>query len=175
MKAWCYIPVNKGYKAKVDQEDFARVSKYTWRILKKPTGRIRVMTSFRTKDGPQQMSLGQLIMKNPKNKMVYARRYQDELDFRKSNLVVCSMSERQRMLPKSTAAGSSQFKGVSYFKKLKKWRANIEVGGSQLHLGVFRTEVDAARAYNKAARKHFGEMAYQNRVSGRKASRRKAA
>jgi hypothetical protein len=161
-KDWCYIPVNKGYKAKIDKEDLAKVSQYTWRVIKRPSGRLRVCTSITTKKGVRQMSLAQFLMKPPKGKMVYARRFMEELDFRKENLIICTMSERQRILPKSRRFGSSQYKGVYRVEKEKKWRAQIEVDGQHISLGLFLNETEAALAYNKAAREHFGEIAYQN-------------
>jgi|GEM_PF-5538208 len=33
-----------------------------------------------------------------------------------------------------------------------------------MYLGLYHREVDAARAYNDAARKYFGEFAYLNDV-----------
>jgi hypothetical protein len=173
-KEWCYIPVNKGYRAKIDKEDLARVSKFTWRVIKRPSGRLRVATSISTKKGVRQMSLAQFLMKPPKGKMVYARRFMEELDFRKDNLIICTMSERQRILPKSRRFGTSRFKGVYRVEKEKKWRAQIEVDGQHISLGLFLSEVDAAAAYNKAAREHFGEMAYQNLLKSVNKARRRS-
>lgn len=177
IKPWTYIsvnPKNKGYRAKIDKEDLKKVSEYTWRVLKQATGRLRVMTSFRTKTGTAQLSLGQLIMKPPRNKMVYTRRFMEELDYRKSNLIICTMSERQKMLPKSRNHGTSKYKGVSYVKKGKKWRAQIEVDHQCINLGIFKNEVAAALAYNDAAKKYFGNLAYQNQVKALPGSRRKS-
>lgn len=161
-KPWCYLPVNKGYRAKIDQEDFERTSQHTWRVIKKDSGRLKVVTNITTEKGNRQISLGQFLMNPPKGKMVYPRRFMDGLDYRKSNLMVCTMKERQRILPKSRHHGSSRFKGVSFIQNLKKWRASIKVNGKSMSLGVFDSELKAAEAYNEAARHHFGDIAYQN-------------
>ena len=168
-KPWCYIPVNKGYRAKVDAEDYERVMEHTWRIIRKDSGRLKVVTSVMTARGNRQVSLGQFLMKPGKGKMVYPRRFMEGLDYRKSNLIVCTMRERQRILPKSRRVGSSRFKGVSYAEKLGKWRASITVNGRSINLGVYQSEPKAADAYNRAAKKYFGEMSYQNilRKSGK--------
>jgi hypothetical protein len=161
-KPWCYIPVNKGYRAKIDAEDYDRVMAHTWRVIRKDSGRLKVVTNIMTKSGNRQVSLGQFLMEPPRGKMVYPRRFMDGLDYRKSNLIVCTMKERQRILPKSRRHGSSRFKGVSYVQSLKRWRASIKVDGKSISLGVFESELEAADAYNRAAREYFGDMAYQN-------------
>jgi len=45
-----------------------------------------------------------------------------------------------------------------------KWRARIRVDGIQIHLGYFYSRKKAARAYNAAAEKYFGEFARLNNV-----------
>ena len=57
---------------------------------------------------------------------------------------------------------SSQYKGVSWNKKDRRWRAYIRIGTKLLHLGYFKSEDEAALAYNKKAIEHFGEFAILN-------------
>lgn len=171
-KEWTYINVRPDSKAKIDKEDFARVSKHTWRIVTKETGRKKVVTNIIEKDGRnRQISLGQFLMKPPKGKMVYPRRFMEGFDYRKDNLIVCTMSERQRILPKARKGASSRYKGVSYIQVKKRWRAALKVDGQSLTIGHFSNESDAAVAYNKAALKHFGPNAYQNIVQPKKVKR----
>ena len=51
--------------------------------------------------------------------------------------------------------------------------AAIKVNGKKISIGLFETEDDAALAYNKAARQHFGDLAYQNRVEVKDPDRRR--
>lgn len=164
-KPWKLIPVNKGKDhAKIDEEDFEKVSNHSWRTVTAKSGRQTVVTTVATEKGPRMLSLGAFLMKPEKGQMVYPRRFMNGFDYRKENLIVCSMKERQRILPKNRAEGTSQYKGVSWYPKNKCWRAGIRVDGKSIHLGFFQTEEDAAKAYNEAAKKHFGEHAYQNQI-----------
>ncbi len=56
---------------------------------------------------------------------------------------------------------TSGFKGVSWYKRRHKWRAQIR----SKYLGCFADAADAARAYNEAALKHYGEFAVLNDLS----------
>lgn len=46
--------------------------------------------------------------------------------------------------------GASKYTGVSWDKSLKKFRSNIWINGRLKHLGVFKNEDEAGRAYQKA-------------------------
>lgn len=151
-------------KVKVDEEDLARLNAHNWRITRGTTGRRRVVTSMRTEKGSRNVTLGKFLMNPPTGKQVYPRRFQDELDYRKENLIVCTLKERQQLLPKKRVATTSHYRGVSYVKSNGKWRAGIEVDGRSINLGSFDSEDEAALAYNQASKKHFGEKAYQNPV-----------
>jgi hypothetical protein len=55
---------------------------------------------------------------------------------------------------------TSKFKGVS--RSGRHWLACIKVHGVTRSLGYFDDEISAAKAYDAAARKHWGAAAYQN-------------
>ena len=47
---------------------------------------------------------------------------------------------------------SSQYKGVSWYRKNKKWVAQMRINGKLKHLGYFTCELEASEAYQKAKR-----------------------
>lgn len=168
MSGWKLIPVNKGKdQAKIDAEDFDRVSQHSWRTVTAKSGRKTVVTTVSTPKGPRMLTLGAFLMNPAKGQLVYPRRFNHGFDYRKENLIVCTMKERQRILPKSRNQGTSKYKGVSFYPKNNCWRAGIRVDGKSIHIGFFDSEEAAALAYNEAARKHFGDNAYQNQVAKR--------
>jgi hypothetical protein len=76
-------------------------------------------------------------------------------DNRISNLREATRSENKR---NSKAEGL--FKGVRF--EHKKWRARIFVNNKRVHLGLFESAEDAAKAYDAAALKHYGPFARLN-------------
>lgn len=56
------------------------------------------------------------------------------------------------------ANNTSGFRGVSWNKERKKWRAVLNVKDGSKFLGYFAMKEEAAKAYQKAAADHFGEF-----------------
>lgn len=88
-------------------------------------------------------------------------------DNRKINLRICTNNENQRNRRKLSKA-SSKYKGVCFAKYTKKWQASIEIRmdgkRNNIYLGQYYDEKDAAKAYNDAAIKYFGEFAKLNTI-----------
>lgn len=57
---------------------------------------------------------------------------------------------------------TSQYKGVHWNKNANKWHVQIQINGKRKYLGLFTIEIDAARAYDRAALEHFGIYAKLN-------------
>lgn len=85
----------------------------------------------------------------------------DASDNRIANLRDCTHAENLAN-SSSTKGSTSRFLGVSWSKKSAKWSAIISPNGKTIALGRFASEIEAAKAYDDAARKHFGEFANLN-------------
>lgn len=87
-------------------------------------------------------------------------------DNRIENLRECSTAENSRHYAK-TGQASSSYRGVCWVKRDQKWAARISnAKGGKISLGNFCNEVDAALAYDRAARKLHGEFATLNFPNG---------
>ncbi len=79
------------------------------------------------------------------------------------NLRYATHSENSRN-QKRHSDGSSIYKGVSWDKLAKKWRAQINILGRVINLGGFTDERAAAKIYNASALEHFKEYAKLNEL-----------
>lgn len=80
-----------------------------------------------------------------------------------SNLRAANQSENIAN-SRSRKNSTSKYKGVSKTRSGSNWIARIAKDGKQIWLGSFLNEKEAAKAYNEAAIKYFGEFAYLNKI-----------
>lgn len=78
------------------------------------------------------------------------------------NLRLATPLQNSRNQKKKTGKITSQYKGVSLFKRDNKWQSKATVNYKTIHLGYFEQEVDAAIAYDAFVKVEFGEFAKPN-------------
>lgn len=88
-----------------------------------------------------------------------------KIDNRRSNLRMVTPSQNATNRAASRN-GTSQYLGVSYESFVSRWRAQIAMNGRDINLGRFDTEMEAAIAYDRAAREYHGEYARLNFPDG---------
>ena len=149
------IKLTQGKTAIVDDEDFKELSKFKWycnhgyavRCIALETGRQKTAWMHTAIMGEQKGLEIDHINGNP-------------LDNRKENLR--HVTHAQNQCNSIARGGSSKYKGVCWKKERGKWFVQIQKNGKRCHLGYYKTEQDAAIAYNEAALIHFGAYARLN-------------
>ena len=85
------------------------------------------------------------------------------LNNRRSNLRICTFGENLRnQRPRTNRIRKSAYKGVCWLETRQRWIANCGLDGKQYRSGHFRTEIEAAHAYDELAKRHHGEFASLN-------------
>jgi hypothetical protein len=107
------------------------------------------------------VSLHREIMNNPDGLLV-DHANGDGLDNRRTNLRLATHSQNQFNKRKTKSKTSSRFIGVYFEKRKNRWMARIHYHGKRIWLGSFKSEFDAAKAYDAAAKKYHGEFARLN-------------
>ena len=159
------IFLTQGKIAIVDEADYELVNSLKWYYAAR-TGRFKhlpgyAVRNWRFEDGSRRtVFLHDFLMgSKPGQKVTFIN--SETLDCRRENLRFATKVEIQRHQRIQTNK-SLQFKGVDFNKKANVFRARIQISGKTHMLGFFPTDVEAAQAYDAAARKHFGELAAVN-------------
>lgn len=162
------IPLTQGKFALVDDADFEYISQWKWQAHK------GVNTFYATRrewywDGRKQIykriQMHRVIMNALKGQEIDHENC-NGMDNRQCNIRFCTKAENQRN--RILTKHSSKFKGVSWHKRKKKknWIARIKSNGRLRHLGYFCSQIEAAKTYDRAATKLFGEFALLNFPKG---------
>lgn len=155
-----YINLTKGYRTKVDDEDYLKLLNRKWQVQEKAFCRY-ASTSIQKNGISKTVRMHRLILGVlPGFQVDHING--DGLDNRKCNLRICDNSQNNQAFRVKRLNTDSKFRGVHWDKGNKRWRAEICVFYRKKKLGRFRNEVDAAKAYDIAAKKYFGEFAQQN-------------
>ena len=157
---------NKGkYFAIVDDEDFERISEYKW--YARSTSKSNKIYASRTERKTERKEISmtnQILNFESDHRIMIDHINFDGLDNRKSNLRICTAKQNMMHRQKHKKNLTSLYKGVSWHKQGKKWRADIYINNKCTFLGYFESETDAARTYNKKAKEEFGEFAVLNKI-----------
>ncbi len=107
-----------------------------------------------------QESLSNAIMGKPANGYVWDHKDTNTLNYCKSNLRLATHAQNgQNRRKMKTRWSSSKYKGVSSHGK--KWKVQVS-NKTEIYTALFDDEVEAAKAYDVAARRLHGEFARLN-------------
>lgn len=152
--------VGDRHLALVDVDDLPLVAGLNWIAQLEANGAVYAVTKI---DG-RGVSMHRRIAGTPSG-MVTDHRNMNTLDNRRANLRVATYSQNRCNTP-ARADNKVGLKGVSLVRHSGRWRAVIGVDGRQMHLGVFDSPEEAARAYDAAASRLYGEFARLNFPAG---------
>jgi hypothetical protein len=148
---------NKGkYVAIVDDEDFDYLNQFKW-YVKKDKNTCYAKRNAVINSNKIHISMHCDIM-NDNN---IDHKDHDGLNNQKSNLRFCTKQQNSANM-KLRENTSSKYKGVIWCKWANKWRSKVGFNKTSIHLGYFKFEIEAAKAYDKKAKELFGEFAYLN-------------
>lgn len=144
-----------GRVALIDDEDAELVNRYRWRL----GGHDRYAVTWAgPRSSRHSLYMHVLIMGRTGVDHINC----DTLDNRRANLRFATRSQNHaNRLPYRDR--TSQYKGVFWHTRDKRWQAGIGIAPRRYrYLGHFTDEIEAAKAYDAAARELFGEYARPN-------------
>lgn len=150
------IPLTQGQFALVDDADFEDLSKVDWFACKRKYGFYAARYS-----GREFLMMHRVILDAPFGVEV-DHKNGDELDNQRLNLRRATKQQNARAFRNLKKDKSSKYRGVSWERQTRRWKAQITLSGKTTTIGRFDVQMKAALAYDKEALHHFGEFAHVN-------------
>lgn len=148
------------YKQKilVDDADYERCNVFNW--VSSGSNTIRIIAS--TRENGKHLSLANFVMNTRGIK--YDHKDLNPYNNQKNNLRITNSQLNRANTTKDLflKEATSEYKGVSWHKATKKWRAYITFKDKHISLGYYMNPELAAKAYDRKALELFGEFAYLN-------------
>jgi len=165
------LDLGEGRVATIDARDLHLAQAFSWKPRTHGRGPVYAWAMYRVspgKKGKRIALLHRVILGAAKGTIV-DHRNGNGLDCRRENLRITDQVGNARNITLSPNQKRGGFKGVCWLKREQRWRATIKAGDLQpngsrkaVFLGHFDDPVSAARAYDAAAQKYFGEFASLN-------------
>lgn len=158
------IPLTQGKVALVDDQDFEWLNQWKWHARITKRGYVSACREVGNSQDPatrQIITMAKEICKNRGCRPTKLIDHKDgnSLNNQFENLRPTDYTGNNRNVRKR-AGTSSLFKGVCWCHG--KWQAMLQPENKRLYLGRFCDEIEAARVYDEAAKKYFGEFAQLN-------------
>jgi hypothetical protein len=144
----------------VDSRVYYKIRNFKWIVYGTGFNLYAVRLKIIGPNKTRTVYLHREIMNAPADLLVDHRNC-DSLDNRKANLRFATHTENGQNRRKRKNA-TSRFLGVWWDKSKGLWESRIVYNKKRIFLGYFDSEIEAAKAYDEAAKKYFGEFARLN-------------
>jgi len=157
------IPLTQGKYAIVDPEDYERLNKYKWYASEGGSTFYAARCVWEPVNKKKRTIKMHREIINPPHPLVVDHINRNGLDNRKANLRPATKSQNTINKPCIKQKGAhSKYLGVTWQKSINKWQAQIRAKGKPRVIGYFNDEIEAAKAYDRAAKKYHKEFAVLN-------------
>jgi len=153
------ISLSQGKNTLVDDSDFNWLNQWKWYLSKTNGHEYAIRKTPKNSEGGRKTILMHRLIMNTPPELETDHRDNNGLNNQRFNLRNCT--EQNNRLNR-VAVGRSKYLGVSWGSSGKYINARITHNGVLIHLGSFKTEEEAAIAYDKKAIELFGEYAHLN-------------
>lgn len=150
--------LTRGLIALVDDDDYAWLSQWKW--CADSDG--YAVRSGQMNGKKRNIRMHRFIM-NAQPEQEIDHKDRNKVNNQRDNLRFANETQNRHNTPLSSR-NTSGYKGVSWYKRKKKWAAQIKIGTRVIRLGLHKSKEDAARAYNAAALEFIPEFAYINEI-----------
>jgi len=152
-----------GHTVLFDDDDIMLLFNHKWRIRKWGASRTYYAESGSHISGGYRTNCMHHLILGRKEGYVIDHINGNGLDNRRANLRHATIAQNNY---NAQAHSGKRFKGTYFYASEKKpWNAQIQVNKKIHRLGRYDTEIEAARAYNEAAKKFHGQFAKLNNLN----------
>lgn len=152
------IQLTNGRVAYIDDEDYDLVMKHKWFAVK-CTNTYYAYTHIKKNGKDTTLKMHRLIMGFTNPKILVDHRDRNGLNNQKHNMRESNSTQNNA---NRVSRGTSKYLGVCWKKQDSMWQVRVTYNKVIHYVGIFKDEIEAAKAYDKKALEIHGEFANLN-------------